>query len=202
MPEYSVTQALAEIKLIRHRLESKLDHVQFIKLKTKKSLIDSVKFCQNATSDYQSYVDLMDRYNRLKAAIVISNANTRVKVGVHEYSVAEAVERKRNIHHERNLLFRMKDQYKVVMAEFEKHKENEQARVDRLLATELGKDSKTSVDVIKGLTETFLQENKAEILDPLILEDRIKDLEQSIEEFVTNIDWVLSENNGKTLISV
>jgi archaellum component FlaC len=58
------------------------------------------------------------------------------------------------------------------------------------------------LDVIKGLTETFLAENKAEIIDPLGLEERIKELETSIEEFTTNINWVLSETNSKTMITV
>jgi hypothetical protein len=202
MPEISITQALAEIKLIRIRLRNRLEFCNFIKMKTKKSLIDSDKFTKNAKSDYQGYIDLMERYNRMKSAIVTSNARTVVKVGDREYTVAEAVERQRNIHYEEEILRVMKDQYIEVMAEFEKHKETEQARVDRLLSTELGKDSKTNIDVIKGLTETFLAENKAEIIDPLGLEERIKEIETSIQDFTTNINWILSEVNGKTLISV
>jgi hypothetical protein len=202
MPEISVTQALAELKLIRDRLEGKLHNCHFITMKTKKALLDTDKFNQNAKSSYQSYVDLMERYNRMKSAIVISNAASRVKVGDREYTVAEAVERQRNISIEKQLLLHMKRQHERVMEEFESHKEAEQVRVDRLLSTELGKDAKTNVDVIKGLTETFLAENKAEIVDPLGLEERIKELEKSIEEFTTNINWALSEVNSKTLITL
>jgi hypothetical protein len=39
-----------------------------------------------------------------------------------------------------------------------------------------------------------------ELVDPLDLAGRTKELEDEIESFETNVDWVLSETNGKTLI--
>jgi hypothetical protein len=37
-------------------------------------------------------------------------------------------------------------------------------------------------------------------VDPLDLATRTRELEEEIESFETNVDWVLSETNGKTLI--
>jgi hypothetical protein len=75
-------------------------------------------------------------------------------------------------------------------------------RVERLIQTELGKDAKTNVEVITQLSETFLAQNKAEIVDPLNLAKEIAALNKAIEDFETKVDWVLSESNGKTTICV
>jgi hypothetical protein len=136
------------------------------------------------------------------SAIVISNATTRVTVAGKEYTVAEAVERKRSIEFDKQLLEVMKSQHVSVQREYTDHTNTEQLRVERLISNELGKDSKTSVDTVKALSETFLAENKAEILDPLKLADRIRTMTTEIEDFETTVDWVLSETNGRTLITI
>lgn len=198
----SVTQALAEIKLIRSRLQNCLSGASFVVLKKRKDLLDADRFNTEARASYQSYSDLLKRYNQLKTAIVMSNATTRVKVGEHEYTVAEAVERKRSIEFERDLLEKMREQFLAVTREAKAHADSEQARVERLLTHELSKDSKTSVDVVKSLSDTFLAENKAEILDPLKISDLIAKMTRDIEEFDTKVDWILAESNGRTLITI
>lgn len=202
MTDISITQALAELKLLRKRFEHVLNDAEFITVKTKKKLIDTEKFSTNAKASYQSYMDLLERYNKLKSLIVISNATTSVNIAGKTYSVAEAVERKRSIEFEKELLNRMQSQYKIANDMYNLHQEAEQVRIDRLLATELGKDSKTSVDVVKNLTDTLLAENKAELLDPLNISVGIARLKKSIEDFETNVDWVLSESNGRTMINI
>ncbi len=131
-----------------------------------------------------------------------SNATTNVSVGGKTYTVAEAVERKRSIEIEKNLLERMKIQYTSVQRAFEAHQVAEQARVERLLSVELGKDAKTNPETIKILSDSFLADNKATIVDPLHLEALIKAMSEEIELFETTVDYTLSESNGKTMISI
>jgi hypothetical protein len=198
----SVTQALAELKLLRRRIDHTLEGATFICMKKKRDNLDMARFSTEATASYQSYQDLVTRYNKMKAAIVQSNAVTRVTIGEHSYTVADAVERKRNIQMEKEFLQVLQSQYQAVKEQMEAHQLQEQARVDRLLQAELGKDSKTNVETIQSLTETFLAQNKAEIVDPLGLAERIGTLNRSIEEFETKVDWVLSESNGRTMITL
>ncbi len=198
----SITQALAELKLLRKRIDSALNGAKFIAMVTKKSMMDRGRFESQARGSMQSYRDLLDRYYKLKSAIVRSNATTEVTIAGRTYSMAEAVERKRSIEQERSLLHAMMEQYASVTAEHKRHCDAEQARVDRMLAVELGKDSKTNIDVVRSLTEAILAENRAEVLDPLKIADLIEETKKSIEEFETNVDWVLSECNGKTMIVI
>jgi hypothetical protein len=41
-----------------------------------------------------------------------------------------------------------------------------------------------------------------EIVDPMNVKKMAKELEEEIDTFESNIDWTLSEANGKTLITV
>jgi|LauGreDrversion4_2_1035121.scaffolds.fasta_scaffold400610_1 hypothetical protein len=198
----SVTQALAEIKLMRSRMENALDGTTFIKLKKKRDLVDATRFGKEATGAFQSYIDLLKRYTALKSAVVHSNAITLVQIAAVQYTVAEAVERKRTLNFDKDLLSQLQTQYDKVQSEYNSHMVSEQARVERLLTTELSKDNKTNVEVINQLTETFLSQNRAEILDPLQLSERIAAIKKDIEDFETQVDWVLSESNGRTLIQI
>ena len=198
----SITQALAELKLLRKRIEHNLHDTEFMTLKTKRSNLDTEKFIADAKAYYQSYMDLIDRYNRLKSAIVRSNATTVVRVAGKDYTVAEAVERKRSLDMYKNLLMTMERQYVQTRAAHATHSREQDERVERLISTELSKEAKTNIDVVKQLRDTFLADNSAEIIDPLNLEDRIRALRKEIDDFETTVDWVLSESNGKTLISL
>jgi len=198
----SVTQALSELKLLRKRIESVTNNAVFTTLKKASDMVDAVKFSTQATASYQSFTDLVARYNGLKSAIVISNATTKVTIGGTMYTVADAVERKRSIELEKGLMNLMKRQHTITMAEYERHQQMEQQRVDRLLTTELANDAKTNVEVVQQLTATFLAQNKATVLDPLNLSEKIEALGKSIEDFETQVDYTLSESNGRTMITL
>lgn len=200
--QMSITQALAELKLLRKRVEKTLVGAKFVTYKTKSKQVDVEEFTRSAKGSYQSFRDLMNRINSLKSAIVMSNASSTVVIGGKTYSIAEAVERKRSIEQECNLIECMKRQWVDITAEVERHQEQQQARLDKMLLQELGKDSKTSVDVVNSLTEAFLKNNKADLIDPLNLEQTIKTISDELDAFRTNVDWVLSESNGRTIIQV
>lgn len=198
----SITQALAKLKLIRKRIQNVINEGDFIKMKTKKTSFDVEEFSKDVKSSFQSFSDLVILYNKMKSAIVISNATTTVNIAGKVYTVAEAVERKRSIEFEKELLEKMKMQYNEVKRLYESHQASELARVERLLSVELGKDSKTNPDTIKVLSESFLADNKATIIDPLHLESLIKSSSKEIELFETTVDYTLSESNGKTMITI
>lgn len=203
MTDISVTQALSEIKLLRARIYNGLDDASFIILKKKNMpFFDADKYATKARASFQSYNDLVSRYQKLKSAIVKSNATTTVRIAGKTYTVADAVEQKRSISFQEDLLKHLMNEYKTVHNEFVLHETAERKRLDALLTTELGKSSKTDVDVIKTLTETLLAENKAEIVDPLHLADKIATMKHEIEEFKTTVDWILAESNGRTMIHI
>jgi hypothetical protein len=198
----SITQALAELKLLDKRLRHHLNGMEWADVSTVTNRVDVEKLKSTANSEYQSYVDLMKRRDSIKRAIVLSNANTRVKVGTWEGTVAEAIEHKVSQQYMNTLLETMKQHLQDKRSQYEAAKGQMDMRLERLLQSELGKDVKTNPDTLAALTNTFRANNKVEFVDPLDLATKIKNLEEEVSTFETNVDWVLSESNGKTVITI
>ena len=198
----SITQGLAELKLLDKRLSKYLNHFKWADVSTNASRVDAEKLKKTAMAEYQSYLDLVKRRDTIKRAIVLSNASTRVKVGSWEGTVAEAIEHKSSIQYQRNLLDSMKTQLSDAREAFESQKSAQDNRLERLLQSELGKDVKTNPETLTALTNSFRDNNKVELVDPLDLSAKIAALEEEVDAFETNVDWVLSEANGRTMINL
>lgn len=198
----SVTQALAELKLLDKRINKALDYVTWADVKTKSHPVDAEKFAKTVRAEYQSFTDLVKRRDTIKRAVVQANATTRVKVGAWEGTVAEAIEYKTSIAYKKRLLDEMRTQLLRAKAQYESQQQGVDDRLEKLLHSELGKDVKTSPETITALTNSFRENNKVELVDPLDLTAKASELETEIEAFETNVDWVLSETNGKTMIVV
>lgn len=199
----SVTQGLAELKLLDKRIKKSLGYIQWAGVSTKTKRIDEAEMKKTALSEYQSYMDLVDRRDTIKRAIVLSNAQTAVKIGADwSGTVAEAIEYKSSIQYKKELLEKMKEHIVTVFTEYKRAVEAMNTRLDTLLSSELGKDIKTNPETVMALTASFKETNKVELINPLNLSNKAKDLEAEIDSFVSNVDWVLSEANGKTMIVV
>ncbi len=198
----SITQGLAELKLLDKRIQTHLKHLKWADVSTESNRVDVEKLKARATAEYQSYMDLVKRRDSIKKAIVMANASTKVKVGNWEGTIAEAIEHKRSIEYQESLLESMKTQLQDARKAYESTKSGLDTRLERLLQSELGKDVKTNPDTLAALTNTFRANNKVDLVDPLDLATKIAELEEEVTNFQTNVDWVLSEANGKTTIDV
>lgn len=198
----SITQALAELKLLDKRLSKQLNSPVWVDVGTVSKPVDAERLKDRATSEYQSFLALVTRRDTIKRAIVLSNATTRVTIDKWEGTVAEAIEHKKSIQYKQNLLDVMKGQLVQARVNYEAQKSSVDSRLERLLQSELGKDVKTNPETITALSTSFRNNNKVELVDPLDLASKIATLESEIDSFETNVDWVLSEANGRTMISV
>lgn len=48
----------------------------------------------------------------------------------------------------------------------------------------------------------FMEKNKLVIYDPISIKDKIEKLEKEIDEFLMEVDFVLSESNSRTTIEI
>ena len=201
--QMSVTQALPELKLLDKRIEKVTSTINdWCKVSHNGAPVDKDKHKKETEAQLQSFTDLVKRRDTIKRAIVLSNAMTKVKIGSFEGTVAEAIEYKVSIRIKRTMLQGMKDCLQSKRDEYERMKGQVDSRLERLLQSELGKDVKTIPETITALTNSFRENNKVELVDPLSLATRITTLEEELDSFETNVDWVLSESNAKTLITV
>ena len=222
----SVTQALAELKLLDKRIrkmvapkassdypkvnmygyevaaEPDTPELGWSVVKTKTNPVDVEQLRREATAEWQSFMDLVARRDRIKKAVVLSNATTRVKIGAWEGTMAEAIEHKSSISYKKMLLGAMKKNMATTKEKLAAAEKEVQERLDRLLQSELGKDVRTNPETIQSISVSFRENNKVELIDPLGMAARIKEPEEEVETFETNVDWVLSEANGRTMIEV
>ncbi len=199
----SVTQALPELKLLDRRIEKVTETIQsWCKVAHNGAPVDKDKHKKETEANLQSFTDLLKRRDAIKRAVILSNAKTPVKVGSFEGTVAEAIEYKYSIRVKRDLLSNMKECLQAKRAEYEQQKSNVDSRLERLLQSELGKDVKTNPETITALTNSFRENNKVELVDPLDLAAKIATLEEELDSFETNVDWVLSQSNATTFIEV
>jgi len=213
--QMSITQGLAELKLLDKRIknligstsgssdwESSQTCFRFMDVSTKTKQVDAERLKKEAQSAYQSFNDLLKRRDLIKRAIIQKNATTIIRIGTWEGTVAEAIEQKSSMAYKRTLLYSMKKQSTEVTDRLKTEQKDMLDRLDRLLSSEMGKDMKTNPETVAALSVSFQENNKITLLDPLESSKVINALEEEIETFTTNVDWVLSEANSKTLISV
>ncbi len=201
--QMSITQALPELKLLEKRIDKVSDSIQdWCKVVHNGAPLDKEKHKKETESQLQSYMDLVKRRDAIKRAIILSNARTKVKIGQFEGTVAEAIEYKNSIRFKRSLLDNMKSSLQTKREEYERMKAQVDSRLERLLQSELGKDVKTNPETITALTTSFRENNKVELVDPLDLSAKVVALEDELDAFETNVDWVLSESNAITKIEV
>ena len=209
MIQMSITQGLAELKLLDKRISKSLGwgcDLEWAQLRTKAKKVDEADLKKTVQSEYQSYMDLVKRRDLIKRAIVLSNAQTQITIGTgpNKWSgtVAEAIEHKSSLKYKKTLLGYMEKNIIVVDNEYNDAMEALEKRLDGLLTSELGKDVKTNPETITALRNSFMETNKVEIVDPMNVKKMAKELEEEIDTFESNVDWTLSEANGKTLITV
>ena len=94
----TIHKALAELKIIGDRINSSISTATFIKAnKHSNEKINGVSiedFRKQIQGSWDKSNDLIKRRNAIKRAVVLSNATTKVKVGIEEFTVAEAIEMK------------------------------------------------------------------------------------------------------------
>lgn len=202
--QITVTRALAQVKSLNDRIEraTNTSFVSFTtggKHNTGKS---EQEVASQLTANLQSVTDLIKTRAKVKAAIVRSNANTKVNVSGVEMTVAEAIERKGSIQFEVALLNNLRQQLSTNTAMVERQNVQMQARLDDLIKTAAGKDRKVDEAEIKAITDPFERANRAALLNPNDLSNFIEALEKDIADFVEEVDFALSEVNAITKIDV
>ena len=204
MSSISIARALVELKTLDSRINKITDSTQWIVYKTKNRNhnLSEDEYKKNTLAEYQSLTDLISRRDRLKNAIMKSNSVTEVEVGGNKMTVSQAIEYKKIIEYKQKLLQRLKYQRQQVVVDVESHKQKVQVKIDDNIKVICGKDSKPDENVIKSVSDGITKGDPIEVFDPLGLDKVIKELETEIENFKANVDYVLSESNALTVITV
>lgn len=205
MEEITITRALAELKLLDSRIQKKIAESEFVFFVSKKnkSNVNQDTLVSNSKSSVQSITDLIERRKNLKSSIIISNAVTKVKLGGEEMTVAEVIERKQLVEYYKQFLNKMKQNRELVLNQVERQNQVMETDLQKILEINFGKNTtaRTNSDDIENISKTYREHNKAEVLDGVGVDVKIKEIEELINRYETESNFVLSESNATTKIS-
>lgn len=207
----TIHKALAELKTMDDRINKAIRSTSYVlAVKHSAEKINGVKvsnFKEQMRSGYQKVTDLIKRRDAMKRAVVLSNATTKVKIGDNEYTAAEAIEMKNHGMEFRSALLRqMNSDYIAAQNDLARNggealeKKSEQYVLAVIAAQP--KDSKMSADsdVMKGLRQTYIENNTYDLVDPLDITKVMETLDAEINEFNAEVDAALSVSNALTVI--
>lgn len=200
-----VTQALNELKLLDSRIIKETHNARFVaaaKTVEKKVTPNLTKedFIEGAKASYQSIKDLIARRAAIKAAVVASNAVTKVTINGEEMTVAEAIERKSSIEYDKGFLVAMKNQLERETSQMNTQNVLMESKIDKNIETMLGKDGKTKDEDLDNLMKVFRTANQWSLVDPLGLKDLINKLDTQVTGFESEVDSALQISNCTTWI--
>lgn len=206
MEKMLVTQALNELKLLDDRINKAInDAVLVIAAKRSEKKVNpnltKEEFEIRAKAGYQSVLDLIERRKKIKAAVVTSNAVTKVIVHGEEMTVAEAIERKSTIDYEISLLRQMQGQWGAQNREMNMQNIRMEERIDKYIETFVGKDtSKAKDNELEAMIKPMRESGEYALVDPLSIEKKIADLDDCIKGFRSEVDAILQISNCNTYI--
>ena len=199
----SVHRGLSELKLYANKIAS-LNSGSFVvanKQSNKTIGGRSIEDVNNLIKgNFDSMAALIENRKRIKDAIVKSNAMTNVTIAGKIMTVAEAIERKVSIEFERNFLRILQNQFLQQNNIVEQQNLQLPTKLETFLQSTLGE--KRDVATVKDLTKTFEDNNKFVLIDPNHIQDYIQNLDNSINEFASQVDYTLSESNATTFFDV
>lgn len=206
----TVHKALAELKVIDKRIYNAMEDTTFVNAcKNNTDKINGVSvedYKSSVKSGYQKVIDLINRRNAMKRAVVLSNASTMVSINGAEYTVAEAIDMKNHgMDIKKNLLARMQRDYNVAMNDFSHNsgsalEDKANAYVVNILKSQGDSSDKADPKQIQALHDSYVENNKFMMIDPLCISKKIESLYNEITEFETEIDSCLSVSNAVTII--
>ena len=202
----SITRALVELKTIDKRITNRIENSNFINISYGKHPVsgyaDNKEAEKEFKSNYKSVEDLIERRRKIKSLIVNSNATTKVMINGQEMTVAEAIERKNSIAQEQLFVDYLMRQYSNVIRRSDEHASNLDETVKSIADALVGRQAKLKdedTDKIKSIAESA---QKAELIDPNNLRVCIEKKKEGIENFLREVDIILSESNTRTEIKV
>ena len=227
MEKMLVTQALDERDLLVKKITDKINKASFVDMvkanedKVMGNHITKEEFEQQAKANLQQIEDLIDRYQRIDAAIVASNASAKIETSYGTFTVAAAISlrnrlREKNIRlhapgsntlsvdtgadFEGRLYNKMQKEYVMNLDEIERKNRQLQTTAENMRLSILGKDAKVKDDKPLEVVEAYVKENTTQLVDPLGIQKKMEYLQEKKATLLAELETQIKVSNATTLI--
>ena len=210
-----VTQALDERDLLVKKIADKIAKASFvdtIKPNEDKVFAKRTSKEEYAKEAYQQITDLIDRFQKIDAAIVASNANMEITTSYGTFTVAGAIALRSRLRgagayggdadFEGRLQKKLSSEYNERVQFCDRKNSQLESTAEEMRLSILGKDSKTKDEKPLEVVETYVKENTTELVDPLDVKKKMEALEEKRNTLLTELDTQIKVSNATTFIEV
>lgn len=213
-----VTQTLDERELLVKKIADKISKASFVDTikpneeKVYEKRISKEEYAKEAESAYQQIVDLIDRFQKIDAAIVDSNARTKITTSYGTFTVAGAISLRSRLRgigayggdadFEGRLQKKLAHEYSERVQFCDRKNSQLQSTAEEMRLSILGKDSKTKDEKPLGVVDAYVKENTTELVDPLDVKKKLEALEEKRNTLLTELDTQIKVSNATTFIEV
>lgn len=213
-----ITEALDEKALLSKRIHSKIESaklVDFMKHNEDKVCVtmeSEEEFRKNALASYQQIMDLIQRYQKLEAAIIVSNAITQIETSYGKMSVAAAIAMRNRLREsekigvttsfEYMLEQHLQCSYSECLRTIGAKNQRLQETASTMRLTILGKEKAAKDDISLEVVEAYIKENTMEIVDPLGVLKKIDELKTKRTTLLTELETMIKISNATTFVEV
>ena len=213
-----VTQALDERDLLVKKIADKISKASFVDTikpneeKVFEKRITKDEYAKEAESAYQQIQDLIERFQKIDAAIVDSNAKTEVKTSYGTFTVAGAISLRSRLRgagsydgeadFEGKLQEKIREEYKERVRYCALKNGQLQTTAESMRLSILGRDAKTKDDKPLSVVDAYIKENATELVDPLDVKKKLELLEEKRNVLLTELDTQIKVSNATTFIEI
>lgn len=213
-----VTQALDERDLLVKKIQDKIKKANFvdtIKPNEEKVLdarVSRAEFAKDAESAYQQIQDLIERFQKIDAAIVASNANTTINTSYGSFTVAGAISLRSRLRgagsydgdadFDTALQLKMEKDFQTRVTVAEMKNKQLQSTAESMRLSILGKDTKVKDEKPLEVVEAYVKENTTELVDPLDVQKKVAALQEKRDTLLSELDTQIKVSNATTFIEV
>ena len=204
----TITRGLAELKMLDKRIIKQVQTIGFTDVyqeRSKKLLLSKMtgdEFDKTVKADWTSLTDMMDRRRKIKSAIIKSNAKEKVTLCKEKMTVAEAIEMKSSIDYKKQLLGQMQREITTRKNNMEAQTAKLEDTIEKMLQANYGVEKKSDKEDYDKIAKPFIEANELHLRDPLSIEKKIEEFDLYVDEFEKEVDFVLTESNSKTEITI
>lgn len=211
-----ITQALDERDLLVKKISDKICKARFVdtvkcnETKVYEARMTREDFEKEAKAAFQQIMDLIDRYQKIDAHIVNSNANTYIETSYGKMSVASAITLRGRMRgtgsyedradFEGNLKQVMQHQYEKSVQFAESRNQKLQSTAEDMRLSILSKDTRVKEENPLEVVETYVKENTTELADPLGVLKKMEDISEKREIVLRELDTQIKVSNATTYI--
>lgn len=213
----TITRALVELKHINDKISRAIsegtftgfsvgenEHQKYFKSTAKSTAISKAELESSIQGSFDAVNSLIARRQKLKAAIILSNAKTEVTLGGNLITVAEAIEQKAMIPVLSLYLARLRQDKASSTSQVEQSNMKLEDKIQELTLAAVGAEKGTKLD--QGMLDAIAQSQNSRQISALVgatkSQKEIDKLVETLVQLQSELDFVLSESNAQTSIEV